>query len=191
MLLESLSDEKVVKQLQAMSIAGKDIQHLIEFTREYQELGVKKPVWQQIGEVMQRRSVQSLLTGIDLSIKGISAEIFVDPMLEKVMYNLVENSKRHGERVSAIGITVEQRGDDLIIAYTDNGSGVEAEEKELIFKKGHGKNTGMGLFLIREILGLTHITITECGIPGEGVRFEMKVPGGGWRRVSPDKPDGG
>jgi hypothetical protein len=49
----------------------------------------------------------------------------------------------------------------------------------------------MGLFLIREILGLTHITITECGIPGEGVRFEMKVPGGGWRRVSPDKPDGG
>ena len=186
MLQMTLTDKKVLEKINNMAVAGKDIQHLIEFTREYQELGVKKPAWQQIKDVMKRRSVLSVLSGIDLTIQGVQAEIYVDPMLEKVMYNLVENSKRHGERVSEITISSEQAGEDLIVAYTDNGVGVTTEEKELIFKQGHGKNTGMGLFLIREILGLTNITIRECGLPGEGVRFEIKVPKGGWRRI-PEK----
>ncbi len=183
-LAENFTDEVILKQLKSMSIASKDIQHLIEFTKEYQELGYKKPTWQRIGDVMNSRSIQSVLTGIDLSIQGDEFEIYVDPMLEKVLYNLVENSKRHGESVTAISITTEPADDDLIVTYSDNGVGVTEEEKKLIFKQGHGKNTGMGLFLISEILGLTQITIRECGVPGEGVRFEMKVPKGGWRRIA-------
>ena len=167
-----------------MAIAGCDIQHLIEFTRECQELGVKKPIWQQIDEVMKRRSILSLLSGINHIIKGVNAEIYVDPILEKVMYNRVENSKRHGEKVSAITIISEQSGEDLIITYKDNGIGMAQEEKNLIFKQGHGKNTGMEFFLIREILGLTNITIRECSVPGQGVRFEMKIPKSEWRMIS-------
>lgn len=181
MLLETASDPVSVKQLESMATAGKDIQHLIEFTRQYQELGVKKPVWQDIREVMQRRSLESLLSTISFSVSGPKVEIFVDQMLEKVLYNLVENSLRHGERVTEIRITMETDGDELLIIYTDNGIGVAEAEKDLIFKKGHGKNTGLGLFLIREILDLTRISIRENGIPGEGVRFEMRVPRDGWR----------
>jgi len=184
MLLENASDEKSLKQLKSMAIASKDIQHLIEFTKQYQELGYKKPTWQQIPDVMNRNSIQSVLTGIDLSVEGDLVEIYVDPMLEKVLYNLVENSKRHGETVTAVSIRTEQAGEELIVIYSDNGVGVAEDEKKLIFKQGHGKNTGMGLFLISEILGLTHITIRECGVPGEGVRFEMKVPKDGWRRIA-------
>jgi signal transduction histidine kinase len=44
-----------------------------------------------------------------------------------------------------------------------------------------GKHTGLGLFLSREILGLTGITITENGIPGSGARFVIRVPAGKWR----------
>jgi signal transduction histidine kinase len=39
----------------------------------------------------------------------------------------------------------------------------------------------MGLFLAREILGLTGITIRESGEPGRGARFEVRVPEGMWR----------
>ncbi|MDD1727781.1 MAG: PAS domain S-box protein [Methanospirillum sp.] len=184
MLIETETDEKSRIRLQNMLTAGSDIQHLIEFTRQYQELGVKKPTWQKIENIMQRISLQSVLAGVDITITGTSAMIYADPMLEKVIYNLVENSKRHGEHVSAITITTEQQGDNLIIAYSDNGVGVPSEEKKLIFKKGHGKNTGMGLFLIREILGLTKISIRECGLPGVGARFEMIVPHDGWRKVT-------
>ena len=39
----------------------------------------------------------------------------------------------------------------------------------------------MGLFLTREILGITGITIEETGEPGKGARFEMLIPKGMYR----------
>ena len=51
-------------------------------------------------------------------------------------------------------------------------------EKEKIFDRGFGKNTGLGLTLSREILGITGITIKETGEHGIGARFEITVPKG-------------
>ena len=39
----------------------------------------------------------------------------------------------------------------------------------------------MGLFLAREILEITGITIRETGMPGRGARFEIVVPKGAYR----------
>ena len=55
------------------------------------------------------------------------------------------------------------------------------EEKEVIFERGVGKNTGLGLFLAREILALTGIAVRETGVPGRGARFELVVPPGAFR----------
>ena len=44
----------------------------------------------------------------------------------------------------------------------------------------------MGLFLCREILALTDISIDETGIPGEGVRFLMRVKYGLYKDERPD-----
>jgi signal transduction histidine kinase len=63
-----------------------------------------------------------------------------------------------------------------VILFEDNGVGIPAEDKTKLFTKGFGKNTGLGLFLSREILAITGITITENGEPGEGARFEIRVP---------------
>ncbi|MCX6698237.1 MAG: hypothetical protein NTV84_11985 [Methanoregula sp.] len=64
----------------------------------------------------------------------------------------------------------------------DDGDGVHAGEKERLFTQGFGKNTGLGLFLSREILAITGITITENGTLGKGARFEIHVPAGMWRK---------
>ena len=50
-----------------------------------------------------------------------------------------------------------------MISYTDNGCGIPPLEKEKIFLRSFGRNTGLGLFLIREILETTGISITETG----------------------------
>ncbi|MCX6688670.1 MAG: ATP-binding protein, partial [Methanoregula sp.] len=60
----------------------------------------------------------------------------------------------------------------------DDGVGITAEDKKKLFTRGFGKNTGLGLFLSREILAITGITITETGEPGKGARFEITVPKG-------------
>jgi signal transduction histidine kinase len=67
--------------------------------------------------------------------------------------------------------------DGLRIIWEDNGSGIMSDEKNLIFERGFGRSSGFGLFLCREILSITGITIRETGTPGEGARFEMDVPG--------------
>ena len=55
-----------------------------------------------------------------------------------------------------------------------------------IFERGFGRNTGLGLFLTREILSITGITITKKRVPGKSARFEMTVPKGTSRfRKSP------
>ena len=48
-----------------------------------------------------------------------------------------------------------------------------------------GNIPGIGLFLSHEILSITNISIRECGVPGEGARFEILVPEGKWRIIAP------
>ena len=78
----------------------------------------------------------------------------------------------------------EKLGEALRKAYEDNGIGIPAAEKEKIFERGYGKNTGLGLFLAREILAITDMTIRETGTEGTGARFEIHVPENAYRHVT-------
>jgi signal transduction histidine kinase len=68
-----------------------------------------------------------------------------------------------------------------VIVCEDDGVGIPSGKKEAIFNRGYFKHTGFGLYLSREILSITDITITENGVPGKGARFEMTVPKGAYR----------
>ncbi|HZK30232.1 MAG TPA: ATP-binding protein, partial [Methanoregula sp.] len=83
--------------------------------------------------------------------------------------------------ITTIRVASEVHDGNWIIIIEDDGVGIPLEEKEKIFEYGFGKNTGMGLFLTREILGITGITIRETGEPGKGARFEVMLPKGIWR----------
>ena len=99
----------------------------------------------------------------------------------QVFYNLIDNAVRYGGKISTIRFSFEERNGKQILVCEDDGDGVVAEEKERIFDRGFGKNTGMGLALSQEILSITGIKISETGEPGKGARFEMLVPKGAYR----------
>ncbi len=101
-------------------------------------------------------------------------------MLRKVFANLMDNSVRYGETVTRIKVSAHVDGEALIVVYEDDGAGIAREEKELIFWKGYGKNTGLGLYLTAQILGITGIEIRETGTLGIGARFELRCPPGTW-----------
>ena len=69
----------------------------------------------------------------------------------------------------------------LTCIIEDNGIGVPDDQKEYIFEKGVGKNTGLGLFLCREILAITDLSIRENGTYGKGARFLITAPSERWR----------
>lgn len=173
---EAVTDAESRKRLAAIEKSGTEIQHLIEFTRNYQDLGVVEPVWQDITLIMQKPVIKSLTDTLKLTLPPPGVEIYTDQMLEKVLYNLVENSIRHGGEVSELQIRYEEGDGPLQVIYEDNGQGIPDDEKVKVFKRGYGKNTGLGLFLIREILSITNIQIIESGEAGKGVRFVMTIP---------------
>ena len=91
---------------------------------------------------------------------------------------------RYGEKITTIHFSVEHReGKDLVICE-DDGVGIPVEMKDKLFTRGFGKNHGLGLFLSREMLAITNITLTEEGEPGLGARFVMTIPQGGLRELS-------
>lgn len=157
------------------------MERILEFTTDYERVGARAPEWQQVGTVVRHALGEVELDGIRLEIEGGEREVLADPLLRKVFSNLMDNTVRYGERVTRIRVMVSIDGDALIIAYTDDGIGIDEGEKERIFEKGYGKNTGLGLYLVPQILGITGASITENGRPGEGVRFELRWAQGTWR----------
>ena len=93
----------------------------------------------------------------------------------------MDNAARYGGKITTLRFSVEISSDAHLIVCEDDGDGVVAMEKEKIFERGFGKNTGLGLALSREILSITGITIRETGEPGKSARFEITVPKGAWR----------
>ncbi|MCK4269051.1 MAG: ATP-binding protein, partial [Methanogenium sp.] len=157
------------------------IEQQIAFTKNYQEMGIRKPAWQNLNNVIISSSLNQLGGIIRPDVNVGDMEIFADQMLEKVFFNLIGNSKQHGENVTEISITFHESDKNGIIVFSDNGIGIPAEKKEKIFEKGYGGSSGYGLFLAREILSITGIDIIETGEEGRGARFEIIVPEGLYR----------
>jgi PAS domain S-box-containing protein len=154
----------------------------IAFTQEYQRIGTDMPVWQNIDEVASRAKKQADLKNVIVKSSSGSLEVYADPMLEKVFYNLFDNAMMYGgPGLSGITISSRQSGTETIIVVEDDGSGISQEDKARLFEHGFGKNTGLGLFLSREILAITGIKIRETSEPGRGARFEICVPAGNFR----------
>lgn len=181
LLQEEIEGGRAAAYLQRVIEATEMIKDQITFTGEYQELGVKTPGWQPVEVVAV--TVLSKLPDNNLQIRIDTGrlEIFSDPMLSKVFYNIFENAIRYGGHVTGITLSFSKRDGGGVLVIEDNGVGIADDKKEKIFERGYGANTGFGLFLTREILDITGISISETGTEGTGARFEIVVPKGGYR----------
>ena len=160
--------------------AKESIGCLVAFTRNYERLGVKKPVWQCVGTAIETiKQPTNLTVTLDSSLDSI--EVYADTMLSNVFSNLFQNAEQHGGDISRINVSFHQNGREGILVVEDDGIGIPADMKEQIFMRGVGKGTGLGLFLCSEILGITGISVCETKTAGEGARFELHIPAGVWR----------
>jgi signal transduction histidine kinase len=172
----SVTDRETMTRLEKVDRSSRIILDHIRFTKEYQDMGTSAPVWHNLSEMIF--SNQQVREASDLSISDEAARLsfYADPMLPKVFNNLIENTMRYAAKPASIKIYCEQIENGVKLVYEDVGPGIPSIEKEKIFHKGFGKGSGLGLFLSREILAITGITIHETGTPGRGVRFEISIP---------------
>ena len=173
---EDEKDPVILGYINKEDAAAQAIENQITFTRNYQDIGILAPVWQDVEEHIKSSTVELRIVDIPIKIAFSGLEIYADPLIKKVIYNLMENSLRHGGHITRICFSFQKTDPGGVIIYQDDGVGISLEDKKHLFKRGFGKNTGLGLFLSREILAITGITIEETGEPGKGVRFEILVP---------------
>jgi len=182
-LLRTLcTDQRATEFLEKESLAHKKIADTLNFAKNYQEMGARPPRWQNVNQILLLAISHMDFLHIARNFQVDDLEIYADPLLEKVFYHLMQNVLRYGEH--ATEVTVRYRdlsGEGLVLFVEDNGVGIPAEEKHMIFDRGYGKNTGLGLFLAREVLSITGMTIGETGEPGTGARFEIRVPKDAYR----------
>ncbi|HWQ66628.1 MAG TPA: PAS domain S-box protein [Methanospirillum sp.] len=156
---------------------------IIRFTKEYEDFGVVTSGWQEVQSLVRDASLEMIQSG--LLVEGRihpDIQIFADPIIRKVFSTLIENAVRHAGILTRIQFSCLKADSSIIIVCEDDGIGVPLEEKEDIFEHGYGKHTGIGLFIAKEILAITGLSIRETGEPGKGARFEILVPDGKWRR---------
>ena len=177
-LVKSQTDDATIHTyMQKQKIILSTIREQIQFIEDYEKVGTTDPAWQSPLPLIRQAAALLPADHLSLMTDGIdTVELSADPLLIKVFYNLIDNSLRHGKHVTQVRISGSETGEGFLITYEDNGIGVPARDKDSIFLRGKGKNTGLGLFLIREILAITDIRIRENGTPGSGVRFEILVP---------------
>lgn len=177
LIRDSIQGGDVQKFLDRLESVAGTIETQIAFTRVYQDLGSQEPQWLDVKNLIPHVTLSGLSI-VESNLDNI--RIFADPIAGKVFENLFDNTIRHGGKVSRIEISAREESGHLIITWEDNGIGIPAPEKELIFNRGYGKNTGLGLFLVREILLITGITIREIGTEQKGAIFEISIPEGGY-----------
>jgi signal transduction histidine kinase len=158
------------------------IAHQIRFMGDYEKMGIVEPAWQNVGAVVRKAAASLPVQNIKIRVERQDLEVFADPLLFKVFYNLIDNTLKYGGAgLSEISISSCETPPGLRLIFEDDGAGIPDRDRRHLFERGYGKNTGLGLFLSREILAITGITIFETGEPGQGARFEMLVPEGTFR----------
>jgi PAS domain S-box-containing protein len=178
---EDTHDPKMLRFISKEGEAAEAIKRQILFTRDYQNIGVHSPKWQNVAETVSLAIAAANLSHVRVTVRIPPIEIYADPLLEKVFYNLMENSVRHGGHVTEISILSQESANGLTLIVEDNGTGVPDERKEQIFRREYFKNTGFGLFLSQEILSITGLTIRENGTSGKGARFEIHAQKNSYR----------
>ncbi|HOX34974.1 MAG TPA: transporter substrate-binding domain-containing protein [Methanoregulaceae archaeon] len=153
------------------------IQGSLRFAKTYQDMGMNEPKWQNVSFVLLNALSHLDLSTIERTISLEGLQIYADPLLEKVFYNIMENLLMHAKTATTVSVRFEEREKGIAILIEDNGPGIPADDKERIFERGFSGHAS-DLFLAREILSITGITIAETGLAGAGARFEIFVPDG-------------
>ncbi|MFN0204907.1 MAG: sensor histidine kinase [Planctomycetota bacterium] len=114
-------------------------------------------------------------------------KVGIDPgALQTVIENLLDNAIKYSEPPSAITLRLYRAGSNVIMEVSDQGVGLTAAESKRVFERFYRagderirttKGTGLGLYLVREIVKAHwgDVTVQSDG-PGKGATFRVSLP---------------
>ena len=171
---------KIPQYLANIDADVKSAEHLFDLGRIYEQIGVERPGEIDVERCFNEAVALSPKLPINMVNQTSGLKVIADSLLKQVFYNFIDNSIRHGQKVTEIKLYYRSLGDQIVLTYQDDGVGISVENKVKLFTEGFstGNGTGLGLAIIRKILQVYGWSITEVGVPGAGVQFEITIPRG-------------
>jgi PAS domain S-box-containing protein len=170
---------ELAKYLEGIDSALDGTDHIIEFGRTYENIGLEQLANMNVGRCFD----EAVALFLDLSRKKVINEcldltVLADSLLGQMFYNFIDNSLKHGEKVTEIKLLYKKEEKQIKLFYEDNGIGIPEANKLKVFEKGFstGNGSGLGLLLIKKIIEVYGWTITEEGESGKGAKFVITIP---------------
>src|SRR6266851_237948 len=136
-------------------------------------------------EVIRGLSDPKLLTLVT-HCEPADALVTADPVrLKQILYNLLSNAVKFTPTGGQISVSARVDSTEAVIAVRDNGMGVRTEDKGLIFEpfrqakadtSTKPEGTGLGLPLVRELVGLHGGRVWLDSAPGAGSCLTFTLP---------------
>jgi signal transduction histidine kinase len=170
---------KLAKYLEDIASAIKQSDEMFEFSRFYEKIGVERPSEIDVAQCFnQAVALLPNLGTIKIVNECQGLSVMADSLLKQLFYNFLDNSLKHGEKVTQVRLYFINEGDGVKLFYEDDGVGILEGNKPKLFHEGFttGKSTGLGLFLIKKMVEVYGWTITEEGEQGKGAKFTLTIP---------------
>jgi PAS domain S-box-containing protein len=169
----------LAKYLDGIDCALASSSEIFEFSRLYERIGVEKASKENVFECFnQAVLLMPNLGNVKIMNECHGLVVVADSLLRQLFYNFIDNSLKHGQKVTQIRLYYIENGDGVRLFYEDNGIGVSEANKPKLFESGFttGKGSGFGLYLIKKMMDVYGWTITETGEPGKGAKFTITTP---------------
>ena len=167
------------KFIEGVNSAIDESNRLFEFSRLYEKIGSQKLSTVDVGACFDEATkMVANQNTLKITNQCRGTNVVADSLLTQLLYNLIENSLKHGEKVSKIKLYFEKAKNVNKLFYEDNGVGISQPNKAKLFSEGFttGKGSGLGLKLIKRMIEVYGWSINEEGTPGEGAKFKITIP---------------
>src|SRR4051794_9163187 len=132
-----------------------------------------------------RSAVERAGLAFTVDCPSLDAPVYVDrDMWEKIVLNLLSNAVKFTFE-GGISVRLRQEDGAAVLTVQDTGTGVPPEELPRLFERFHrverarsrsGEGSGIGLAMVRELVGLPGGTITAESEPDVGTTFTITLP---------------
>ena len=164
------------------------IEDLLDYSAvEFDQAALRRqrfPLRDLIESVVETQRLAWSARSLEVSVGGDDVVVNADrERIRTVIDNLLSNAVKYSGPAGKISLETRQEGEEAVIEIADNGPGIAAEERELVFDPFYRgrlpgnapvKSSGLGLSIAREHV-LAHGGRIAV-LPGEGARFQVRLP---------------
>lgn len=141
-----------------------------------------------ISDTLESMSAQAAAGDVILQggVHGQIAPVVMDTKrVQRVVYNLVQNSIRHTPPDGTIYISARDPGDEVQLEVSDTGDGVLEEDRERLFDRTYRADpsrsrssggAGLGLSIAKGIVEAHGGRIWFESVVGQGSKFSFTIP---------------